>query len=147
MREIKFRGKNQQGKWIVGEILSLSKHKYIAPQDGDWFDFIPWVDDNIFHAPDSDEYEVDQDTIGQYTGLHDKNGKEIYEGDIILHYASNGEPMEHQVYYLDSETRFATKLIGYDFLDEGELTQRWLDEVGFEVIGNIYDNPELLKTE
>lgn len=147
MREIKFRGKNQQGKWIIGEILSLNKHKYIAPQDGDWFDFIPWVDNNVFHAPDSDEYEVKQDTIGQYTGLHDKNGKEIYEGDIILHHASNGEPMEHQVYYLDKEARFATKLIGYDFLDEGELTQRWLDEVGFEVIGNVHDNPELLKTE
>ena len=46
-REIKFRGKRTDGVWLVGEIISLNSHKYIAPLDGDWFDFIEWVPENV----------------------------------------------------------------------------------------------------
>lgn len=91
------------------------------------------------------EYHVIPDTVGQFTGVLDKNGEEIYEGDIIQALDSQGEPMRHQVYYLESEARFATKLVGYDMLGEGDLTQRWINEIGFEIIGNIHDNPKLLK--
>ena len=70
---------------------------------------------------------------------------EIYEGDIIQTYDSKGKPILHEVYYLESEARFATKLIGYENLNEGTLTQKWINELGFEVIGNIFDNRELLQ--
>jgi uncharacterized phage protein (TIGR01671 family) len=121
------------GKWIYGDIAHVQGEPCIQTD----------VSDNEKRGTIG--WNVDDSTIGQFTGVHDKNSKEIYEGDIIRSYASNGEPLKHQIYYLDKEARFATKLIGYDELNEGELTQRWVDEIGFEVIGNIFDNPELLK--
>ena len=92
------------------------------------------------------QHRVDAETIGQFTGLHDKNGKEIYEGDIIRAYGSKGDEIKHIVEYSDKEAMFCTKLIGAEMLG-GSITQRWLNEFEFEVIGNIYDNPELLKEE
>ena len=136
-REIKFRGRIRQGKWIVGEIISLNNHKYIAPEDGDWFDFIPWVPNNVFHAPDSDEYEVDKETIGQFTGLRDKNGKEIYEGDIF-HLGSKS--ILYQVVWHD------TGLIGKQIHASCYAgLEHWKEKI--LVIGNIHDNPELLNVE
>ena len=81
----------------------------------------------------------------QFTGIVDRNGVEIYEGDIIQTYDSEGKPILHEVYYLESESRFATKLIGYETLNEESLTQKWVNELNFEVIGNIFDNKELLQ--
>ena len=89
--------------------------------------------------------EVILGTVGQFTGVVDRNGVEIYEGDIIQTYDSKGKPILHEVYYLENEARFATKLIGYENLNEGSLTQKWINELDFEVIGNIFDNRELLQ--
>lgn len=139
-REIKFRGKNRKGEWLVGEIISLNNHKYIAPGDGDWFDFIPWVPNNVFHAPDSDEYEVDKETIGQFTGLLDKNGKEIYEGDIVRTLVSRLNATKNKK-YRNFVIRYDAPHFwnGYDSL--------LMRPMYMEVIGNIHDNPELLKEE
>ena len=91
--------------------------------------------------------EVILGTVGQFTGVVDRNGVEIYEGDIIQTYDSKGKPILHEVYYLENEARFATKLIGYENLNEGSLTQKWINELDFEVIGNIFDNRELLQNK
>ena len=128
MRTIKFRGKIKvTGKWMYGDITRLYEDEFMQIDISDW--------------------DVFPETIGQFTGIVDRNGVEIYEGDIIQTYDSKGKPILHEVYYLENEARFATKLIGYENLNEGSLTQKWINELDFEVIGNIFDNRELLQNK
>lgn len=80
---------------------------------------------------------LDDKVLMQSTGLHDKNGKLIYEGDIvrIFHLSSTGQPRTYisEVYYYKVKPSFQVK--GYGFIDEDDVV---------EVIGNIYENKELL---
>lgn len=155
-REIKFRGKTDNGNWLFGEIISLNNHKYIAPEDGDWFDFIPWVPNNVFHAPDSDEYEVDKETIGQYIGMRDKNGEEIYEGDIVYVRMRDGSDCycvigfneELLGFGIMDEYAYHSKMQGHiRNFDNGFMHRLYKDSLIFEVRGNIHDNPKLIKVE
>lgn len=135
MRTIEFRGKSiefdTEGEWVYGD--------FVQHHDGD-------VSISI-HG----EYEflkciaVDIDTVGQFTGLFDKNGKEIYEGDIIGCY--NPE-IKHLIFYNENQGRFMAALNGdieNDFIGVCGLDdRRWM--ASKEVIGNVYDNPELVKS-
>lgn len=120
MREILFKGKDIRGNWHIGLLANIGNTWYIRKG------VIPTA------------YEVIPDTIGQYTGLTDKNGKKIFEGDIVKYkYYLEGKPFEFQGYIDFKNGSFV--IVG-DFMTH----YRWLDyEV--EVIGNIHDNPELLK--
>ena len=142
MRTIKFRGKfvyaNAGGSliWVYGSLFQTDTLRNVGKA-------------KIFKTVTYDgviaNNEVILGTVGQFTGVVDRNGVEIYEGDIIQTYDSKGKPILHEVYYLENEARFATKLIGYENLNEGSLTQKWINELDFEVIGNIFDNRELLQ--
>ena len=133
MRKIKFRGKiKTAGKWIYGDIAHVQGEPCIQTD----------VSEENKHTIG---WNVIPESIGQFTGITDRNKVEIYEGDIIQTYDSKGKPILHEVYYLESEARFATKLIGYENLNEGSLTQKWINELDFKVIGNIVDNQELLQ--
>ena len=135
MRTIKFRGRSC-GFWAHGN-LHIRKHD----EFGDCAYIIG------FTQNPSSTTIVDINTIGQFTGLHDKNGKEIYEGDIIRGFYSKGEPIIHYIIYDDEEAGFVAALKGSakgDF-GYGRCDQRWITECEKEVIGNIHDNPELLK--
>lgn len=112
-REIKFRGKSiSTGIWIYAQIYGLG------------MDLFPVV--------------VYADTISQYTGLYDKNGKEIYEGDIVLQQGYNGKKMPMVVRFENGAF-----IVGYH---KGSSTRKtpMLVSCKCEVIGNIYDNKDLL---
>ena len=144
MRTIKFRGKfvyaNADGSliWIYGSLFQTDTLRNVGKAK---------IFKTVTHDGTIDNNEVILGTVGQFTGVVDRNGVEIYEGDIIQTYDSKGKPILHEVYYLENEARFATKLIGYENLNEGSLTQKWINELDFEVIGNIFDNKELLQNK
>ena len=84
---------------------------------------------------------VDIGTVGQYTGLKDKNGNKIFEGDIVERLWL-GEKHIYRIYYDNDIASFIGKdIYGLNF------TTFDYDACEFEVIGNIYDNPELLEVE
>lgn len=92
---------------------------------------------------------VNPKTIGQFTGLYDNDGKEIYEGDIIHVLGSNNEPCRHIVKYSDEtggycQFLFQAQGIFVEPFDAGILWQQYITEQCKEVIGNLHDNPELL---
>ncbi len=117
MREIKFRAWDKRNnKWIHPDLFYISNNAFY-PDFRDLEDGISLFD-----------YEYE---LMQFTGLYDKNGKEIYEGDIIL-FNNFGDTLDKVVY---SPGCFHTSGGGY-LLDE-------IREI--EVIGNIYENPELLE--
>lgn len=83
-------------------------------------------------------YKVDKDTLGQYTGLHDKNGKEIYEGDIVL--------ITRPCILEKGEVKFINGCFAIKFKDTLlMLYQCEINNFKLEIIGNIYDNPDLLE--
>jgi uncharacterized phage protein (TIGR01671 family) len=138
-REIKFRGKLSHSKeWIEGNLIIASDgNYYIIPFDV----FVP---DGHHLMIDSDNpFWVDEKTVGQFTGLLDKNGKEIYEGDIYQVAANK----KYTVKFCNGETSLHEWYGGAFVLWLNEETFFPFDELAMstgEVIGNIYQNPELL---
>ena len=130
MREIKFRGKRKDNKeWVYGYLVldGRERHCYIV--------FVDWLpEDNI---DDVDYIEVYKHTIGQFTGLYDKNGKEIYEGDII------DTGYDKWIVKFGNGSFYATIPNTSFFLD---LSRETINYYEIKVIGNIYDNPELIKS-
>ncbi len=136
MREIKFRGKRlDNGEWVDGFVL-FNQDKSEAV---------------IAKLTDTEAVceNVALDTIGQFTGLHDKNGKEIYEGDVITQYW--GSPHYRNGEYYECNARRGQVLFDksgcFVLLSESLLYHLFGDGLTQEVQGNIHDNPELLITE
>lgn len=121
MRPIKFRAKTTaNGHWVYG-CLVVHCNKYYSIQNKK---SNPWV------CPE---------TIGQFTGLKDKNKKEIYEGDIVRYY----DDIEDELRC--AEVRYDSAFCSFNVVpkkrDACSLSAFW----EYEVIGNIYDNPELIR--
>lgn len=139
MREIKFRGRNYDGIWMYGYLMPTPK-----PQIHLGNKHCVCACPQKMSRVDVELYEVEESTIGQYTGLKDKNGKEIYEGDIIG--CCNPE-IKHLIFYNEKQGRFMAALNGdieNDFIGLCGLDDsRW--NASKEVIGNIHENPELIK--
>lgn len=131
MREFLLRGKakaiagcpynngKSDGEWVFGYIfpdLGAMKIRQFEPD-----------------RPECNDYEIDPETVGQYTGLTDKNGKRIFEGDIVDYISSDviGNPKTGTI-IVEDMTDYDT-MIYLNHSDE------------LQIIGNIYDNPELLK--
>ena len=143
-RKIKFRGKRiDNGEWVYGNLFfDFDCTDKYAP-------FINWKCASYLGG--IGEEEIEEEAVGQYTGLDDKNGKEIYEGDIgLLDCYDYEEPLfsgEFKVIY-DVE-KGMWLLVDLENKDRdftfGEIKGYYKAEI--EVIGNIYENSELLGGE
>lgn len=131
MKKILFRGKRLDGEWIEGALLTFNGRAFInnCPETHATLSMVTCVIRGFV--------EVIPETVGQYTGLTDKNGTEIYEGDIVKG-KDNAEKSIEIFGYVD--------FTNGSFVVVGDVIThyRWIDyEV--EVIGNIHDTPELLE--
>lgn len=124
MREIKFRGRRKNSsEWVYGAFLAIPKlcsYIYDVQPDGQ-----------------ATRYLVDEDTVGQFTGLKDADGREIYEGDVIQVVTKNP--------YWEFKKNFAVECNLNGFCVDGEPIYYWFKLHNLKVIGNVYDNPELLR--
>ena len=133
IREILFRGKCcTTGEWVEGFLGIEELDDYVIQQ----FSF-----DEYFASECIDQYSVKLETVGQYTGLTDKNGKKIFEGDIL-----EGDLEDS----LDPGAKWRSEVIWgkFGWNCKGNKISLPMDEYDIregEVIGNIHDNPELLK--
>jgi prophage lp2 protein 26 len=131
-REIKFRGKDfLKEEWVYGDLVKTKNFVAIKKTNGDYF-----------HPT-----QVLPNTVGQYTGLKDCNDKEIYEGDILQYIGKRKDNMNkvyrrkvvfHEgMFALLSKELPAYSALNYHCMEDGR--SAW------SVIGNIHDNPELIK--
>ena len=132
MREILFRGKTNEGKWIEGQLLHFkasvgSGELAVIVEGCEWDNSNEWF--NL-----GKRAKVLTETVGQYTGFTDKNGKKIFEGDIVNIEYPDAVVCNTVINYIGAS------FFGRRFDDDWELD----DYVSLEVIGNIHDNPELL---
>ena len=150
MREILFRGKRiDNGEWVEGFFVAKADpllgimNSYILTQE---------LDDNGILRSHMAWYKVDPETVGQYTGLIDKNGTKVFEGDILKFTDTNaeyewigkvefGNPNAEynwgfQLVYISGTKPNIDILLWFDMEETGAHS---------EVIGNIHDNPELLE--
>jgi uncharacterized phage protein (TIGR01671 family) len=145
MREIKFRGKRiDTGQWVYGHYFKspLTDENSGAKQEDGWF-FLTGIERHCIEQ-DHVSIVIDPDTLGQFTGLKDKNGKEIYEGDIFpCLYAFDG-CTEHVMVVEWNEKR-AAFLPRWDYTKcQQKAVQKTMNDLpSLEIIGNIYENPEL----
>jgi uncharacterized phage protein (TIGR01671 family) len=149
MKEIKFRGKvvnhdpmtNPENGWVEGYYLQDLDNGVVKHY--------------IFNCPCC--WEVIPESVGQFTGLHDKDGKEIYEGDVVRNKEIGGYGLEYLgvVRYYEEDCRFGidttainkfTKRVlfsvGESIANDGHYTITYTNE--YEVLGNIHDNPNFL---
>lgn len=144
MREILFRGIWVHGnkEWIEGDLVRDSEGKpYIV--DSKYVDY--WHGEPIFVC--EDECEVIPETVGQYTGLTDKSGKKVFEGDIVKVY-DNFDYVGETLYvgtvqwddtFLNWEIKTSEKIVWQ--------LKNIPSVLYYEVIGNVFDNPELLEVK
>ena len=140
MREIKFRGKSKDKgpEWAnVNPVRWLYGNLQVPSVEGVGYYMWDKIDGSQYQV------EVDPETIGEFTSLKDRNGNDIYEGDIISFDYGVGEPVSEDLI----EVRFVRGV--FAFLWNGDLddecpvsspTHEWAN-----VVGNIHDNPEMLK--
>lgn len=129
MREIKFRGQTWDGEWVYGSFVDAGSDTFI------------WKQQPI---------RVNPETVGQYTGLKDKNGREIYEGDIVE--VKDRRYELHGIGIVEWDKENGLWMIYFPDTQGATMLRDWLPKeyeasLSIKVIGNVYENPELLEEE
>lgn len=151
MREILFRGKRVDNRgWSYGTYVKATHHWHKNGVHKDWIVETAFANGGWFNV--SGRHAVDPETVGQYTGLKDKNGKKIFEGDII----SIAQKSDSLGTYFHPPVRYPVNAIVkwdlcswlWECTQDGQtwyihFPNAWC-HFECEVIGNIYDNPELI---
>ena len=134
MRKILFRGKRvDNGEWVIGDGIHY-------PKSQNWKGTC-WIDG--MHERANDWVQVIPETLGQYTGLVDKNGIKIFEGDIVKSTDRFNKSVEYFVEFKRGAFMLKQKGVNYHIYFN-DLPEKYFC---IEVIGNIRDNPELLGVE
>lgn len=139
MREILFKAKRiDNGEWVEGYYTECRGETFIGIDTSSMFE--------IFCSPVIRWFKVSSETLCQFTGLCDKNGKKIWENDIFQYTDKTMVTQKDLIEYNETHASFVrlrnTEKLGLQYL--------WIDEATCnhgEVIGNIFDNPELLQEE
>ena len=130
MRTIKFRARRKNGKWVVGNFINHFSTYFKTEERHSIFLPKPENDNGGYWVED-----IDPETVGQFTSLHDCDGKEIFEGDIL---DFNG---------ITVEVRFVRGV--FAFLANGNIDEELCGDCRTDlfakVIGNVYENPDILK--
>ncbi len=130
MRTIKFRGRDKTGKWHYGYLLTMHSPDRLFIMDK-WHSIggEATIKDELFMST----VEIDPETAGQFIGRLDKNGKEVFEGDLIRY----GDSIYEVKYYPGRFEGYKNGILSMYFYPE--------NESHYEVIGNIYENGDLLE--
>ena len=146
MREILFRGKRiDNGEWVEGrsifKLINKSGERFFIPRFNEKVTATHDDNMNIIALEGCILYKVDPETVGQYTGLIDKNGLKIFEGDIVKITDKYGKSVVYVVeFYMGA---FTLRRMDVEYrLQFIDFPLRYYD---FEIIGNIHDNKDLLK--
>lgn len=124
MRQIKFRAKTLKNRrWVFGDLL----HAGTEPADGE-FEIMYWDEESGWM-----QERIDPNTIGQFTGMHDINGKDIYEGDILEVSYADEEP-NLEVLFIHGAFTFIWDGCGDEYISYRP-AHEWA-----KVIGNVYDD-------
>lgn len=142
-----FRGKRvDNGEWVEGYLFKTKEHTYIA--------YAGQFDDDLFLSPKNIFIEVVPETVGQYTGLTDKNRKNIFKGDIVRLCDENNDTEWSAIVEFGNPNGeynwgWQLKPIVDPHANKDILLWIEIDEFGIscEVIGNIHDNPKLLEVQ
>ena len=136
MREILFRGKcTREDRWVFGVTVPGFRDELITSAE--------WFDDDDDYGLEVDRCSVCPETIGQYTGLTDKNGTKIFEGDIVK-LRLLAAKMEWKGV---CEYRSGAFGLAWHYAGERYCTFAGTCNAEYEVLGNIHDNPELMEGE
>lgn len=125
-RTIKFRGKRiDNGQWVYGDLVQCAHDILILPINTGWT-----------------HHKVIPETVGQFTGLLDKNGREIWEDDVVKDWKGNVDTVNYDSITFNMCIAYASSPQG---LCAGFFDNNPID--GIEVISNIHDHPELLNSK
>lgn len=166
MREYLFRGKTDRGYWVEGSLIKVGDNFCcILPQDDGCYYEYPYLDGDL-GTIDGEAIPVIPETVGQFTEMFDKNGKKIFEGDIIATKTDSTRTEKLKGYYGLDEDGYPKRIPGYEGYTEYHYpcvkdctavvkhsvcsgyylsnANRAVNAICNEVVGNIYDNPDLL---